>query len=227
MWTRWRRALTASSSGRRWDGFSSAWSEAGTGLLPCGMYPVGRVCGAEPRDRAGAAGERNRGACSGAAGVLRRVACACGAARRCAELARRNIDAMLALEVDAIITNAAGCGSVMKEYDDLLSADSENKGRAQQFRDKVRDMSEFLPRSACSRWTDRCARASPTRTRAICCTGSKIKWQPRELLRQAGAEADGDSAPGPVLRQRGKLQHHGDGALDAGAGAKDGGHQHG
>ncbi len=36
--------------------------------------------------------------------------------------ARGNIDAMLSPEFDAIVSNAAGCGSVMKEYAGLLEA---------------------------------------------------------------------------------------------------------
>ena len=40
------------------------------------------------------------------------------------ELARQNIDALLAGNYDAIITNAAGCGSTLKEYDELLEARS-------------------------------------------------------------------------------------------------------
>ena len=43
-----------------------------------------------------------------------------GEARR---LARRNIDAFLAGGYDAIITNAAGCGSTLKEYHELLADD--------------------------------------------------------------------------------------------------------
>ena len=40
-------------------------------------------------------------------------------------LARRNIDAVLAIGAgfDAIITNAAGCGSTLKEYDELFEHD--------------------------------------------------------------------------------------------------------
>ncbi len=36
------------------------------------------------------------------------------------KLARRNIDAILGGGFDAIITNAAGCGSTLKEYGELL-----------------------------------------------------------------------------------------------------------
>ena len=59
-------------------------------------------------------------------------------------LARRNIDAMLSTEFDAVVTNAAGCGSVMKEYAALLEHDAEYADRAMQFVAKVRDISEYL-----------------------------------------------------------------------------------
>jgi glycolate oxidase iron-sulfur subunit len=59
-------------------------------------------------------------------------------------LARRNIDAMLSPEFDAVVTNAAGCGSVMKEYAALLEHDAEYADRAGQFVAKVRDISEYL-----------------------------------------------------------------------------------
>ena len=39
------------------------------------------------------------------------------------EQARRNIDAMLSPEFDAIVSNAAGCGSTLKEYAELLQED--------------------------------------------------------------------------------------------------------
>ena len=39
------------------------------------------------------------------------------------KLARRNIDAIIGGGFDAIITNAAGCGSTLKEYGELLEDD--------------------------------------------------------------------------------------------------------
>ncbi|MDP9373071.1 MAG: heterodisulfide reductase-related iron-sulfur binding cluster [Chloroflexota bacterium] len=47
-------------------------------------------------------------------------------------------------EIDAIIINAAGCGSTLKEYGHLLHDDPEWAGRAAAFSAKVRDVSEFL-----------------------------------------------------------------------------------
>ncbi len=60
------------------------------------------------------------------------------------EQARRNIDAMLSPEFDAIVTNAAGCGSTIKEYASLLQDDATYAERAQQFAAKARDINEYL-----------------------------------------------------------------------------------
>jgi glycolate oxidase iron-sulfur subunit len=60
------------------------------------------------------------------------------------ELARRNIAAFEGLGLDAIIVNAAGCGSTMKEYNHLLHDDPEWSGRAEAFVRKVKDVHEFL-----------------------------------------------------------------------------------
>jgi glycolate oxidase iron-sulfur subunit len=60
------------------------------------------------------------------------------------ELARRNIAAFEGMGLDAIIVNAAGCGSTMKEYSHLLHDDAAWAARALAFSSKVRDVSEFL-----------------------------------------------------------------------------------
>ena len=60
------------------------------------------------------------------------------------ELARRNIAAFEGLGLDAIIVNAAGCGSTMKEYGHLLHDDAAWAERAKAFAAKVNDVSEFL-----------------------------------------------------------------------------------
>ena len=58
--------------------------------------------------------------------------------------ARKNIDAMLDPEFDAIITNAAGCGSAMKEYGELLANDLRYKNSSREFANKTRDITEYL-----------------------------------------------------------------------------------
>ncbi len=60
------------------------------------------------------------------------------------ELARRNIAAFEGLGVDAIIVNAAGCGSTLKEYGHLLHDDPAWRERAERFSAKVKDVHEFL-----------------------------------------------------------------------------------
>ncbi|MEE2668426.1 MAG: heterodisulfide reductase-related iron-sulfur binding cluster [Gemmatimonadota bacterium] len=67
-----------------------------------------------------------------------------GNVERARELARRNIDAFTATDVDFIAVNAAGCGAAMKEYGHLLASDSAYKGLAHQIADKTRDVSEVL-----------------------------------------------------------------------------------
>ena len=61
-----------------------------------------------------------------------------------ARLARRNLEAFGDLDVDAIVVNAAGCGSVLKEYASLLAGDEAESARAQRFAGRVRDVMELL-----------------------------------------------------------------------------------
>ncbi|HWZ95362.1 MAG TPA: (Fe-S)-binding protein [Opitutaceae bacterium] len=60
------------------------------------------------------------------------------------QLARRQLDAINPADFDAIITNAAGCGSHLKHYDRLLAGDSTYSERAATWSQKVKDISEFL-----------------------------------------------------------------------------------
>ena len=58
--------------------------------------------------------------------------------------ARRNIDVFERQDLDAIVVNAAGCGSTLKEYDHLLHDDPAWGDRAAAFSRKVKDLTEFL-----------------------------------------------------------------------------------
>ena len=60
------------------------------------------------------------------------------------ELARVNLDVFLRDDFDAIVTNAAGCGSTLKEYEQLFNADDPAHHAAHAFRAKMRDLTEFL-----------------------------------------------------------------------------------
>jgi glycolate oxidase iron-sulfur subunit len=98
------------------------------------------------------------------------------------ELARRNIDALLPGGYDAVITNAAGCGSTLKEYGELLAGDAEYTDRARRFASLVKDITEFLseiglnpdlgPVPSIATYQDSCHLAH----------GQRIRIPPRELL---------------------------------------------
>jgi glycolate oxidase iron-sulfur subunit len=60
------------------------------------------------------------------------------------EQARHNIAVFERCNVDKIVTDCATCGSTLKEYGAILAADPEWAARAEAFRLKVRDISEFL-----------------------------------------------------------------------------------
>jgi glycolate oxidase iron-sulfur subunit len=61
------------------------------------------------------------------------------------ELAKNNIRAFQPDEFDAVITNAAGCGSVLKEYPLLFEEEERDHFEpARAFSSKVRDVTEFL-----------------------------------------------------------------------------------
>jgi glycolate oxidase iron-sulfur subunit len=61
-----------------------------------------------------------------------------------AGFARRTIEAFEQAGVDTVVVNAAGCGSAMKEYGQLLSDDPDWAARAAALGAKVADFSEFL-----------------------------------------------------------------------------------
>ena len=60
------------------------------------------------------------------------------------EQARHNVAVFERCNVDRIITDCATCGSTLKDYGSLLAGDAEWAARAEAFRLKVRDVSEFL-----------------------------------------------------------------------------------
>ena len=103
-------------------------------------------------------------------------------------LARNNIRVMLAEDCDAIITNAAGCGSTMKEYADLLEHDAEFSGRAKKFASNVKDATEYLValglRPHLRKVSGRVTYQDPCHL----AHGQRIRNAPREVLGALGAE---------------------------------------
>ena len=99
------------------------------------------------------------------------------------DLARKNIAAFASANFDAVVTNAAGCGSTLKEYDHLFSPDESEHALAAAFRTKVRDVTEFLAAHGLS---------APLQPLPIRVTyqdschllhGQRIRNAPRQLLR--------------------------------------------
>jgi glycolate oxidase iron-sulfur subunit len=59
-------------------------------------------------------------------------------------LARRNVDAFLAADVDAVVVDSAGCGAAMKEYGELLADDATCAAGAERLSALTRDVTELL-----------------------------------------------------------------------------------
>jgi glycolate oxidase iron-sulfur subunit len=110
-----------------------------------------------------------------------------GEAETSRELAKRNLDMFDVKALDAIITNAAGCGSHLKTYDRLLAEDKQYAERAALWSRKCKDISEFLVEIGF-----RAPTAAPAAVpvgkltyHEAChlCHGQKITAQPRKVLK--------------------------------------------
>lgn len=131
--------------------------------------------------------------------VIPEAQCCCGALHAHAGereqarvLARRNIDAFLAAGVDAIVTNTAGCGATLKEYDELLEKDELYEEKSRLFVNQMRDVLEFLAELGIHR--DMAVMPYTVTYQDSChlLHGQKIRNAPRVLL---------ESIPGVQLRE--------------------------
>jgi glycolate oxidase iron-sulfur subunit len=97
--------------------------------------------------------------------------------------ARRNLDAFPG-DVDAILTNAAGCGSAMHEYH-LVLRGAEEEMRAEAFRKRVMDVSVFLMRLGLRDLPHESGRTQRVAYHDAChlANAQNVRRQPRELLR--------------------------------------------
>ena len=97
-------------------------------------------------------------------------------------LAKRNIEGLEPLAVDAFIVNAAGCGANLKEYGWLLKDDERWAERGERFSRRVKDASEYLAAIGLAETP------GPLRATAVyddpchLIHGQKISGQPRALL---------------------------------------------
>src|SRR5690348_6929194 len=99
------------------------------------------------------------------------------------KLARANLGALDGGDFDAIVTNAAGCGSTLKEYARLFSASDSAHEQVAGFASKVRDVTEFLAELGLT---------APMRTLALRVTyqdschlahGQRVREAPLKLIR--------------------------------------------
>ncbi|MGA2717914.1 MAG: (Fe-S)-binding protein [Candidatus Acidiferrales bacterium] len=99
------------------------------------------------------------------------------------DLARKNFGAFPVDEFDAIVTNAAGCGSTLKEFTHLFTPEDPAYAQAAKFTKKMRDVTEFLAELGLT---------APLRPVPLRVTyqdschlthGQKIREAPRKLIR--------------------------------------------
>jgi len=101
-----------------------------------------------------------------------------------AEQARRMLDQFEIDSLDAIITNAAGCGSHLKHFANLLGEDPVYAERARQWDRKARDISQWLVEIGFRKPQGRGDSVRVTYHEAChLCHGQGISRQPREILR--------------------------------------------
>ncbi|MGI9523066.1 MAG: glycolate oxidase subunit GlcF [Hyphomicrobiaceae bacterium] len=113
-----------------------------------------------------------------------------GIERSAQEFAKRNVDAwcksMEREPVDAIIVNASGCGTTVKDYVHLLRNIGDYGERAQRIADKAKDITEFLSTHRLGpplRWS-----SLKVAYHSACSMqhGQQIVDEPKTLLRNAG-----------------------------------------
>ncbi len=101
------------------------------------------------------------------------------------KLARRQIDQFPPAQFDAIISNAAGCGSHLKHYAKLLAGDPLYEPLARQWDAKVKDIHEWLVEIGILAPPGANVPAQTVTYHEAChlCHGQKITAQPRQVLR--------------------------------------------
>jgi glycolate oxidase iron-sulfur subunit len=115
-----------------------------------------------------------------------------GVREEACKLARNNIDVCLRGGYDAIITNAAGCGSTLKEYHELLEDDPAYAERAHEFTSRMKDVNEFLGSIELNTRMGSLPMRVTYQDSCHLAHGQKVRVQPRQLLR---------AVPGLELRE--------------------------
>jgi glycolate oxidase iron-sulfur subunit len=98
-------------------------------------------------------------------------------------LARTNQDAFPLGEFDAIITNAAGCGSTLKEYPEFFADGDPAHPQAEAFSGKVKDITQFLAELGLVAPLKAVPMRVTYQDSCHLCHGQQIREAPRKLIR--------------------------------------------
>jgi glycolate oxidase iron-sulfur subunit len=98
------------------------------------------------------------------------------------KLAMQNVNALIDGNFDAIITNAAGCGSTLKEYGELLEDLPDYAEKARRFSALMKDVTEFLTSIELNRNLGRMEAVVTYQDSCHLAHGQKVRRSPRELL---------------------------------------------
>jgi glycolate oxidase iron-sulfur subunit len=99
------------------------------------------------------------------------------------QLARKNLAAFPLAGFDTVVTNAAGCGSTLKEYAHLFTPADPSHGPAEEFSAKVRDVTEFLAELGISSPLGEVPLRVTYQDSCHLLHGQKVREAPRKLIR--------------------------------------------
>lgn len=105
------------------------------------------------------------------------------------ELAKANIEAWLAAEVDAVVINASGCGTTVKDYGAMFANDPAWREKAEKVAKLARDVSEVMTEIGLANVSGvDSGRKLAVAYHSACSMqhGQKLNEPPKKLLREAG-----------------------------------------
>ena len=109
-----------------------------------------------------------------------------GAGKPALELAQINSKAFNASDIDAVIVNVAGCGSMLKDYshiaDEVAPGDAAISSDLNRFAGKIKDVSEFLSALGPIKPQGTVRMKATYHDACHLCHAQKIREQPRDLL---------------------------------------------
>lgn len=109
-----------------------------------------------------------------------------GAGQPALQLARTNASAFQINDIDAVIINVAGCGSMLKDYghvgEELAKQDQMLRTSLDHFASKVKDVSEFLMQLGPIKPEGEVAMNATYHDACHLCHAQRIREQPRDLM---------------------------------------------